>query len=396
VIVTAPGSEVTMMLATVFLQPSNAPLLDGETFADVASHPRAAFAAPLAFGDVWRDHPIVGTTEVFASHLAGRDVDFGGADGAVVGALVPLQPGDTFMPVHGAVHSDDPLDLHAQEITVAGRMPPTGSPWDRAIVTDIRTMWGVHGFGGHEGDDHGDDHAEDDGHAEDHADGHGQDHAGDHSDDVDQEHAEDHAEDHERAEVMLFDAGNGGLDFDPRDFPGTPAIVVRTETLGAAYAIQSQFTSDPRTMAFFPGGVLSDLHRIMGDAREAMSAMILVSQALVGAAVVVGLAILVQLFRRQVALLRAVGAPGRFVAAVIWGYAAALLTVGAVAGLVLGYAAAWAIGRVLAARLQFAVPVSPGWPEMQLVAGFVGISAVIALIPALLALRQPVLRGLRG
>ncbi|MEM7710768.1 MAG: ABC transporter permease, partial [Pseudomonadota bacterium] len=199
----------------------------------------------------------------------------------------------------------------------------------------------------------------------------------------------------QRAEAS-GEADATGTAFDPDDFPGTPAVIVRTETLAGAYAIQSQFASDPRTTAFFPGAVLSDLHRIMGDARRAMSAMIFVSQALVAIAVIVGLVILMQLFRRQVGLLRAVGAPSRFVAATIWGYAATLLTFGAALGLGLGYVTAAFVGRSLSARLEFAVPVAPGWSEVHLSTGFVGLAAVISLIPATLVLRQPILRALRG
>ena len=50
-IVSAPGSELTVMLAAVFLQPSDMPLLDGATYDEIASHPDVEIAAPLAFGD---------------------------------------------------------------------------------------------------------------------------------------------------------------------------------------------------------------------------------------------------------------------------------------------------------------------------------------------------------
>ena len=37
-------------------------------------------------------------------------------------------------------------------MTIVGRMRPTGTPWDRAIVVPIEYNWSVHGLGtGHAG-----------------------------------------------------------------------------------------------------------------------------------------------------------------------------------------------------------------------------------------------------
>ncbi len=69
-IIAAASSEVTVLLATVFLQPTNMPLLEGDIFNAVATHERVALAAPLAFGDSYRSAPIVGTTATFVAHLS--------------------------------------------------------------------------------------------------------------------------------------------------------------------------------------------------------------------------------------------------------------------------------------------------------------------------------------
>jgi putative ABC transport system permease protein len=50
-IISAPGSEMTMMLASVYLQPSDVALLDGQVYNAVANHKEVEVAAPLAFGD---------------------------------------------------------------------------------------------------------------------------------------------------------------------------------------------------------------------------------------------------------------------------------------------------------------------------------------------------------
>ena len=61
-IIAAPGSEVTNVMATVYLQASDMPLLDGTIYNAVANHEQVDFAAPIAFGDSFKGSPVVGTT----------------------------------------------------------------------------------------------------------------------------------------------------------------------------------------------------------------------------------------------------------------------------------------------------------------------------------------------
>ena len=147
-VITAPGSEVTMMLAAVFLQPSAVPLLDGETFNAVADHPNVDFAAPLAFGDSYRGAPVVGSTAAFVTHLTDGKLDgrmFATSREAVAGANIPVEIGHVFSPAHG-IGSAAVEGEHADEITIVGRMAPTGSPWDRSIIVPVESVWEVHGL----------------------------------------------------------------------------------------------------------------------------------------------------------------------------------------------------------------------------------------------------------
>jgi len=322
-IITAPGSEVTMMLASVFLQPSNVPLLDGTTFNAVADHPNVDFAAPLAFGDSYRGAPVVGSTAAFVNHLTDTQLEgrmFATSREAVAGANIPVEIGHVFTPAHGLGNAAEE-GVHADQITVVGRMPPTGSPWDTSIIVPVESVWEVHGL----------------------ANGHPYDPA--------------------------FDTDNGttqlGPPFTAELFPG-------------------------------PGAVLANLYNVMGDVRQAMSLMTVVTQGLVAISVIVGIFMLCQLFRQQLALLRAIGAPNRFIFAVVWCYATVLLVAGAVLGLVLGWGTAAILSNIVSQRTQIVIPLSFGWTEVQIAAAFIGLTSVLALAPAALALRQPVLRHLRG
>ncbi len=279
VVVGAPGSEVTLTLAAVYLQPSDVPLVTGAQFAEVAADPDVAMAAPIAFGDSHEGAPVVGTTAEFVKRLAGPLAEgrvFAAPEEAVAGAFAAVAMGETFAPAHGHGEAADEAAHGGFTYAVVGRMAPTGSPWDRAILVPVESVWEVHGLAS--------------GHAP------------------------------ERGEAL-------GPPFDAAYFPGTPAILVEPHELWQAYAIKTRYTR-PDLMATFPGTVLAQLHGLLRDVREAMSLLALVTQGLVALAVLAGLALLVRLFARGLALLRALGAPRRFVLAVVWGYAAALLAAG--------------------------------------------------------------------
>ena len=170
---------------------------------------------------------------------------------------------------------------------------------------------------------------------------------------------------------------------------------MKADTLGGAYVIQAQFNNE-RTMALFPGTVLARLHALMGDIRQVMSILVIVTQVLVAVSVLAGLVMLTRLLSRRLALLRALGAPRRFNFALTWSYAVTLIIFGAGLGLVLGVLAVWAISGAITARTDILVTASLGWSELHLVAGFISLTSILALIPAWLTITRPVVHVLRG
>lgn len=148
-LVGAPGSPTQLLLSAVYLQPQPLPLMPYPLLEEVAASAGVAWVAPVAFGDRWQHFPLVGTTETLVTlgnqrPLAEGNV-FGTHEQAVVGASVPLAPGDVFSPVHGRVALPDGDQVHAH-FTVTGRMPLTGTPWDRAILIPIEAVWKAHGL----------------------------------------------------------------------------------------------------------------------------------------------------------------------------------------------------------------------------------------------------------
>jgi putative ABC transport system permease protein len=371
-VIGAPGSETQLVLSSVFLQAAPLSLMPGSVLAALAKDPRVAFAAPIGFGDFIADNPIVGTTQPLIDGFGGltEGRSFGKLGEAVIGAQVPLTVAATFHPMHGQVHG--PGEVHAGiSYTVVGRLKPTGTSWDRAVLVPIEAVWRVHGYG----------HA----------------------------HEED-GEEHEAAHAAPTLAATLGAPRDPPidlddaidpqalsapNSPGLPAILVKPRTIADAYKLRHDYRGE-RTLAVFPGEVLTRLYGTLGDARLVLSAVATGAQALVAAAILLVVMLHVLQRRRQIGALRAFGAPRLVVFAIVWLETFLIIGAGLIAGFGIGYAAARVLSGILSHQSGIALPVGfvPGdvMPLLVLVA----VSGVVAIVPALLAYRQSPASSLRG
>lgn len=381
ILVAAPGSHTDIVMNTIFLRPSAVNLLDGPIWSKLLDDDRVDFAAPLAFGDSWQDHSIIGSTAQFIDYLSGGLRDgamFADHEEAVIGAAVPLEIGDTFEPAHGHGFEAEEHHHHGVNITVVGRMNATGTPWDSAIIVPVEQVWEVHSLAsGHAEDDHE--------HEQDHAATGSTEHANHdaHDDDATHEH------EHEHETVKL------GPPFDGLDLPGVPAMVVHPKSIAGAYGIRSSYRTDHST-AFFPAEVLIEMYQMLGNAGTVMRWMALGTQALVVAAILAAVLALMQIYRKQFAVLRALGAPRSYIFGSIWLYVAILVVFGAAIGLVLGWGVAQAVSQVFTAETGMAMTATIGKPELGLAAGFVIIGFALALVPAFMLYRKPVVEALRG
>ena len=395
VVVGAAGSETQLMLSAVFLQPAPLGLVPGKVLSSLAADPRVAWAAPVGFGDFVEDYPIVGTTQPLIDGLGGlRDGQgFARLDQAVVGAAVQLRTGDRFHPLHGQASSGG--HMHGETTyEVVGRLAPTGTPWDRAVLVPIEAVWRTHGMEAHAEEGHaGEEHADDP-------------HAGDaHVEETytEETHAQDaHAED-PHAEAAVVGTGpaadpHAGVDaarVTAAGAPGVPAIVVKPRSIADAYKLRQEWRTDT-TLALFPAEVLTRLYATLGDARRVLSAVAMGAQALVAAAILLVILLHVGQRRRQIGALRAFGAPRLAVFAVVWMEGFALLGLGLLAGVGLGYGAALAIAARLQAQSGVALPVLFTADDLTPLLLLAGATAVLATIPALLAYRQSPAAALRG
>jgi putative ABC transport system permease protein len=155
----ARGSQLQLVLNTVFHLETSPGNIPWTMFTEVASNPQVELAIPYAVGDNYQGHRIVGTTpDIFTKfeYRAGRpfQVQAGGRffdpdkREAVVGSYVAeragLNRGATFMPYHGL--TNDQRQQHKNEYTVVGVLETTNSPSDRVIWIPIE---GVYRMSGH-------------------------------------------------------------------------------------------------------------------------------------------------------------------------------------------------------------------------------------------------------
>ncbi|UFN51644.1 FtsX-like permease family protein (plasmid) [Roseomonas sp. OT10] len=349
-IVGAPGSPTQLVLASVFLRPDAVPLMSGAVLGRLQQEQGIAWFSPIGFGDNWRGNPIVGVTEPFVTRGGRRALAegrlFAGHEEAVVGAAVPLRPGESLTPGHGRHADPDEGEGHGHEhshYTVVGRLPPQGNAWDHAILVPIESVWELHGLG----------------------DGHGAD-AGQ-------------------------EAGIGAPWTDP---PGVPAVVVAPVAVADAYRLRNAYRG-PESTAVFTAEVLVPLLRVLGDVRDLMVGIAGVTTALVLLAVFLSLTALLATRRRELAMLRAIGAPRAYVLAAAWTEMGVILGAGAVAGLALGLGLAHALAALAKPDLAFDLPVRPAWTDLAVPLLACAVGLLAALLPAFASSRRPVEADLR-
>ena len=333
----APGSPTQLLLSVVYLQPQPLGLVPGPVLAALAGRPGVVWAAPVAFGDNWRGRPVIGTSDDLVRDGGRRPLatgrPFARRDEAVAGAAAGLAVGDTVTPQHGehAIPDGDDHDHHGVTIRIVGVMPALGTPWDRAILVPVEALWAIHGL----------------------ATGH-------------------------------TEADRIGPPWTGDAVPGVSAVVVKPRAVPDAYRLRLAHRT-AQTTALFPAEVLTELYGLLGQTRMFLLAVAAAAQGLVLIAILVAATALVAVRGRQIAALRALGAPRLFIVAAVWIELALVLFAGLLLGTTAGYAATAALTAMLAAYTAIALPVSITVADVVPAAAAIAAGLVLAVIPALVA-----------
>ena len=377
-IVGAPGSETQLVLSSVFLQPAALPLMPGDVLTKLVADPRVAWAAPIGFGDNFSGYPIVGTTTALISGTTTGFVSggmFAREGEAIVGSGVDLAVGAEVKPMHGTAGEGG--ETHADSVyRVVGKLHPTGTAWDRAILVPIQAVWHIHGLG------------------EDH------DHEGEATADhppqtgIDTDHrADEEGEAHHNGHIDAGARLDEGFD---HEVPGLPAVLVKPKTIADAYKLRQEYRAEGTTRAVFPAEVLTGLYATLGDARAVLMYVAYGAQALIAAALMLIAVIHVAQRRKQIGALRAFGAPRLAVFGIVWLELLLLVAIGVGLGFGLGYGAAEFLAGLFTAQSGVRLPVEFTAADAGLATALLVVAALMAALPAALAYRQSPVEALRG
>lgn len=154
-VIGARSGSVQLVLHAVFHSGSATHNIRWESFTAIASNPAVDWAVPLSLGDGHRGFPVLGTTTGYFRHfrhgagkplLVAAGAPFAGVLEAVLGSEVAAQlgyrVGDRLLVNHGVEalapeHDDKPL-------RVVGILARTGTPVDRTVHVSLETITALH------------------------------------------------------------------------------------------------------------------------------------------------------------------------------------------------------------------------------------------------------------
>lgn len=359
-IVGARSHPVQLLLYSVFRLGEPTANLQWATYEKFKALPPVAWTVPISLGDSHQGFRVIGTTDEFFTRMGYGDrrglrfaqgQAFVGLHDAVIGADVAEQLdyglGREIVLAHGtarvAIHKHDD-----QPFRIVGILARTGTAIDQGVYVSLEAIEAIHL--------------------------------------------------NWRGGVPLPGAR---IDVDaippellrPRS---VTAVFVGLESRAATFAVQrvvNEYRGEP-LIAILPGVALTQLWSLMGGVERAL--LIAAGAAVLAALMVLLTTILATLNerRREMALLRAVGAGPRHVFGLLLAEAALLTGAGVLLGVIFMEGALFVLGPSLEAR--FGLILAPGWPSPAelLVLGGVWLGGILlGLVPAALAYRRSLQDG---
>lgn len=390
IVVGAKGSAQQLVLSTLYYIGMPAGVMPAKYYDMLKKEPSVEAAFPITMGDSYKGHRIVGAVrEMLAYDWRDRVTDerrgtFDLADGdyftkpleAVLGHTVAqetgLRVGDQFASTHGMYVYEGMEEHHADSpFTVVGVLKPSGTPNDRAVFVDYRSIYDVHEheYGtpsligtdvtseaekGKEDADH-DEHEEE------------------------QEHAE----------------GEEHAHFDPRE--KLTAVLLVLDSPGERFEFKQRIIEEyPNAVAAVPILEIQTLYnQLLGTARQVMLYIGFLVIVISSISILIGLYLSIIQRKRDLAIMRALGASSGEVFGAVLIEAFWVTLLGIVSGYAAGLALTWGIGAYLVQKIGFKVSIFSPSPDMISAYSAILIMGMIAgILPAWQAYRTDVARDL--
>ncbi len=369
-LISAEPSPLVSVLNSVYYAnpPSNA--LPMALVEELRTSQPLEWAIPTQLGDSWRGSPTLATTPEFFTRFEpeigepwgfaeGRvfEAPFEVVAGAEVAHAFGLTLGQQLYLTHGSsARNGSSVEGHVHKeftFTVVGILDPTGSAHDRALFTSVESSWVLHA--------------------------------------------------HDRRLAALgpdieLTTVDDLTDAD-RLVTGVYARVLTRPGRQASSQVQAVFNAmraDPRVTVAQPAEQVRRLFEIVSNIDEVFLGMAAAVLASSGVSILLVLWLTMELRRRQIAVLRVLGASRGRVFGLIVTEAAIIGVAGAAVGVALAWVGGAVVSGVLASRLGIVVEPTLGWRVVASVAAStVTLAALAGLAPAISAYRTSVARNLK-
>jgi putative ABC transport system permease protein len=364
-LVVGQGSPLQLVLNAVYFLDNPTGSMSYADYERLKAEDSVEYAFPVLLGDSYSGFRIVGTTaEMFKFpwksavtgesrypfQIEGEGRFFERPMEAVVGYLAArttgLRVGDTFVSTHGTSQfaaEISGVDHGAHPYTVVAVLKPSGTSNDRAIFVDMQSVWDIHAE--HEENSNGD-HAEDEGDR-------------------------------------------------PRS---VTAVLIDLDSPASRYSVMGHVMADYKLTAAVPIDQIQRLYdQILAPAVVIMVAIGYVVVVISALAILIGLYLAIIQRRRDLAIMRALGAAATEIFGAVLIEAFLVSVMGVAAGWVLGKAVAIAISQYMVREYGFALA---GYGTSREEFGFFAVVSLVGLLagilPAWQAYRTDVARDLQA
>lgn len=341
-------------------------------------------AIPFNLGDTTADlkYRIVGTIPEYfdVDYIPGQKLKFQQGEvlkkpfEAVIGAKVAKTYSWSIGQKFPIAHGGNAGDIHDEKFTVVGVLAATGSPIDRAVFIDLDSFYMIAG----------------------------------HQKPVEEAQAE------ERARALPADQQDIVA---PAEAPGAPklapavpaqpgmipdeqkevtAILVQTKTDSLAFLMAPRINKGPVAQAANP---IEQIGKLLRDVVGNVRTMLVVMTALI--IVVSGVGIFVSIYnsmadrKREIAIMRALGARRSTVFSIIIAESVLLCAVGGLAGLLIGHILVFIAGPIVEARSDILInPWAFEVQELVIFPALLVLAIIVGVFPGLTAYRTDVAKGL--
>ncbi|HUW62067.1 MAG TPA: ABC transporter permease [Candidatus Bathyarchaeia archaeon] len=359
IVVGAKGSPLQLVLSALYFMDAPTGNIRLSDYEAIKQNEDVAAAFPISMGDTYRGFRIVGTVTDLFSYTWTNPVSgeqrkpFNLAEGrlfqkpmeAVLGSAVArvegLELGDTFIGSHGFIELPDGVreDHGEHPYTVVGILEPSGSPNDRAVFADLASVWDVHG------------------------------------------------QKHDAAEQKPAQ----GEDLE------VTAVLVSLESPTLRFQFVEFVNDTYNAMATIPINQIQNLYAsLLGTAKSVLLSVGYLVVVISAISILIGLYLSILQRRRDLAIMRALGASAYEIVGSVLIEAFLVTVLGVIAGWFVGNVATWCVGLYLTRQYGLTIDIFTMLTNEQLVAfsvvALVGIAAGIA--PAWQAYRTDVARDL--